>query len=97
MEIFKCLLKSKKTNSYQIQKWKPSQHAIIESFYRTIKRELTLDAHYETPKEAQKGIFKYIEFYYNTNRMHSSLSYISSAQFEKQNAHNSLNFVSIKA
>ncbi|WP_425292381.1 IS3 family transposase [Clostridium sporogenes] len=31
--------------------------------YRTIKRELIQDAKYETPKQAQKEIFKYIELY----------------------------------
>ncbi len=33
---------------------------------------------YESPEQAQKEIFKYIELYYNTKRMHSSLGYISS-------------------
>ena len=48
----------------------------MESFYRTLKRELVQDAHVETPEQAQKEIFKYIELYYNTKRMHSSLGYI---------------------
>ncbi|HDK7167779.1 TPA: IS3 family transposase [Clostridium botulinum] len=35
----------------------------MEFFYRTTKRELIEDAQYETPKQAQKEIFKYIELY----------------------------------
>ena len=69
----------------------------MESFYRNIKRDLIRDAHYETTKEARKEIFKYIELYYNAKRMHSSLGYISSIQFEEQISHNYLNLVSIKA
>lgn len=58
----------------------------MESFYRTIKRELIQDAKYETPEQAQKDIFKYIEMYYNTKRIHSALGYISPAQFEELNS-----------
>ena len=58
----------------------------MESFYRTLKRELIQDAHFETPEQAQKEIFKYIELYYNTKRMHSSLGYISPSDFEKLNS-----------
>ena len=32
----------------------------MESFYRTIKRELIQDAQFETPEQAQQEIFKYI-------------------------------------
>ena len=48
----------------------------MEYFYRTIKRELVHDAYYEKQEEAQKEIFKYIELYYNNNRMYSSIGYI---------------------
>ena len=51
-----------------------------------IKRKLIQDAYYETLEQAQKEIFKYIELYYNTKRMHSSLGYISPSEFEQQNS-----------
>jgi putative transposase len=41
---------------------------------------------HETPEQAQAEIFKYIELYYNTSRMHSALGYLSPAQFEEQNS-----------
>lgn len=68
------------------RKENPYDNAVMESFYRTIKRELILDAKYETPEQAQKEIFKYIELYYNTKRIHSSLGYVSPAEFEKLNS-----------
>lgn len=58
----------------------------MESFYRTIKRELIQDSHYETLEQAQKEILIYIEISYNTKRMQSSLGYISPSEFEKQNS-----------
>jgi putative transposase len=58
----------------------------MEAFYRTIKRELIQGSKYETPEQAQTEIFKYIELYYNTSRMHSALGYLSPAQFEEQNS-----------
>ena len=61
-------------------------NAVMESFYRTIKRELIQDSKYGNPEQAQKDIFKYIEMYYNTKRMHSALGYISPTQFEELNS-----------
>lgn len=45
------------------RKRNPYDNAVMESFYRTIKRELIQDAHFATPEQAQKEIFKYIELY----------------------------------
>lgn len=69
---------SRKGNTYD--------NAVMESFYRTIKRELIQDAHFATPEQAQKEIFKYIELYYNTKKIHSSLGYLSPSKFEEQNS-----------
>lgn len=59
-----------------------NDNAMMESFYLTLKRELVQGANFETPEQAQKQIFEYIELYYNTKRMHSALAYLSPAQFE---------------
>jgi putative transposase len=48
------------------RKGNPYDNAIMESFYRTLKRELVQDAHYENPEQARQDIFRYIELYYNT-------------------------------
>ncbi|MCX7920539.1 MAG: IS3 family transposase [Clostridia bacterium] len=68
------------------RKGNPYDNALMESFYRTIKRELIQDTAFETPEQAQQEIFKYIELYYNTKRMHSSLGYVSPVQFEELNS-----------
>ncbi|AVD54512.1 hypothetical protein CKF96_03850 (plasmid) [Priestia filamentosa] len=53
------------------------------AFYKTLKRELIHGAKFKTPEQARKEVFKYIELYYNTKRMHSSLYYLSSIEYEK--------------
>lgn len=68
------------------RKGNPYDNAIMESFYRTLKRELVQDAHYENPEQARQDIFRYIELYYNTERIHSALGWLSPVQFESQNA-----------
>ena len=82
----KMLLKSKKAVHSQSRKGNPYDNALMESFYRTLKRELIQVSKFETPEQAQKEIFKYIELYYNVKRMHSSLNFLSPIQYEKQNS-----------
>ncbi len=55
------------------RKGNPYDNAVMESFYRTLKRELVQDANYDNPEQAHMDIFKYIETYYNTKRIHSTL------------------------
>ena len=83
---FRMLLKSKKAIHSQSRKGNPYDNALMESFYRTLKRELIQVSKFETPEQAQKEIFKYIELYYNVKRMHSSLNFLSPIQYEKQNS-----------
>ncbi|MTK13812.1 MAG: IS3 family transposase [Clostridiaceae bacterium] len=83
---FRSILSKHGAKHSNSRKGNPYDNAVMESFYRTIKRELIQGAHYATPEQAQKEIFKYIELYYNTKRIHSSLGYISPAQYEKQNS-----------
>lgn len=61
----------------------PYDNAVMESFFKTIKRELINDSKYLNREQAQQDIFKYIEMYYNTERMHSSLDYMTPIEFEK--------------
>ena len=64
------------------RKGNPYDNAVMESFYRTLKRELIKDSNYENPEQAQIDIFKYIETYYNTKRMHSALNYMRPVECE---------------
>lgn len=51
---FQALLKKYGAIHNQSRKGNPYDNAVMESFYRTIKRELIQDAHYKSPEQAQK-------------------------------------------
>ena len=58
-------------------------NAPMESFFGTLKCELVHDRQYHTRAEARQDIFEYIEVFYNRKRLHSSLGYLSPAQYEQ--------------
>jgi len=60
-------------------------NAITESFFHTLKTELTYWEKYQTREEAKRSIFEYIEINYNRQRLHSSLGYLSPVEFEEKN------------
>ena len=57
-------------------------NAVAESFFATIKRELITTRTWRSVTELRRAVFNYIEGWYNTRRLHSSLSYLSPAQWE---------------
>jgi putative transposase len=57
-------------------------NAVMESFWGTLKNEWVSYQHYQTRAEARTDIFNYIEGFYNTVRLHSTLGYLSPAEFE---------------
>lgn len=56
----------------------------MESFFSSLKTERTARKTYRTRSEAKADVFDYIECFYNTRRLHSTIGYVSPAQFEKQ-------------
>jgi putative transposase len=56
-------------------------NAAMESFWGTLKTELVHHRHYETRRQAIREITEYIEIFYNRQRRHSSLGYLSPANF----------------
>lgn len=58
-------------------------NAPMESFFASLKKELIHDADFATREEAQVAIFEYIEVFYNGQRRHSSLGYVSPAEYEQ--------------
>jgi putative transposase len=58
-------------------------NAVKESFYHTLKAELVSHEHYRTRAEARASVFEYIEAFYNRQRLHSTLGYLSPADFER--------------
>src|SRR5574337_953404 len=63
---YQSTLRQVGAQSSMSRKGNPYDNAMMESFYKTLKRELINDAHFETRAEATQEIFKYIETYYNT-------------------------------
>lgn len=57
-------------------------NAVAESFFHTLKVELTHHEQFKTRIEAKQAIFEYIEVYYNRVRMHSANDYLSPVEFE---------------
>ena len=59
-------------------------NAVAESFFATLRWEL-LDRHeWPTRAAARSAIFEYIEIWYNRQRRHSSLDYLSPLQYEQR-------------
>jgi putative transposase len=59
-------------------------NAAMESFYHTLKTEHVYFEHYKTREEAKQSIFEYVEVFYNRQRRHSTLGFVSPMVFEKQ-------------
>jgi len=57
-------------------------NAVVESFFSTLKRELVHGRDYATREEARRELFEYIEVFYNRKRRHSSLGYMTPAEYE---------------
>ena len=60
-------------------------NACAETFFHTLKVELTHGVRYETRSHMRQEVFQFIETYYNTIRRHSTLGYVSPAEFEMLN------------
>jgi transposase InsO family protein len=59
-------------------------NAVAESFFATLKKELVHTMTWATRDEARAAIFEYMEVFYNAQRRHSSLDYLSPLAFEQQ-------------
>jgi transposase InsO family protein len=57
-------------------------NAVAESFHHSLKNELMDEMPFRTRAEARAKVFDYIEVFYNRQRLHSTLGYVSPAEFE---------------
>ncbi len=60
-------------------------NAPMKSFIGTLKTECAA-RRFATRAQARQAIFEYIEVWYNRQRLHSSLGYLSPAEFEQRHA-----------
>lgn len=84
-KAYRNLLRKKKITQSMSRKGECYDNAVVESFFKTLKAEIDDDNRFATKEEAQAKIFEYIEIFYNSKRLHSSLGYQSPKQFEEQN------------
>lgn len=59
-------------------------NAVAESFFSTLKNELTWHCDFRSRDEARSAIFDFIELFYNRQRLHQTLGYVSPTQFEER-------------
>jgi len=59
-------------------------NAVVESFFSALKRELIHRHQFQTREEATRAIFDYVEVFYNRQRSHSHLGYLSPVEFERR-------------
>lgn len=62
----------------------PYDNAFMESCFSRFKAEFLQDGIFETIEDARTETFEFIEMYYNTKRLHSSLNYQSPDTYEKK-------------
>jgi transposase InsO family protein len=58
-------------------------NAVCEAFFASLKKELIRRRSWPTRRAAQTAIFRWIEGWYNARRRHSTLAYVSPADYEK--------------
>lgn len=59
-------------------------NAVAESFFKSIKTEMIYHRRFKTRREAKLAVFEYVEIWYNRQRKHSALGYLSPEQYENQ-------------
>jgi transposase InsO family protein len=62
-------------------------NAVAESWFSTLKSELIYRRPWPTRAQARQAIFEFIEVFYNRQRLHSSLGYLSPVEYEAGKVH----------
>ena len=79
---YQALLKVAHIQISMSGKGDPYDNAMMESFFSTLRAELTDLQRFPTRQAARTAVFEFIEVFYNRQRLHSSLGYRSPADFE---------------
>jgi len=82
--IFRKIIADKQMLQSMSRADNPYDNAYMESCFSRFKAELLQDGIFETIEDARIEVFEYIEMYYNTQRIHSSLNYQSPDIYEKK-------------
>lgn len=83
-ESYRELLKKSGLKCSMSRRGECYDNAVVESFFGTLKKELLYRRSWPSRRKARSAIHEYIEVFYNRRRRHSSLGYLSPAEFEQQ-------------
>ena len=83
-KAFRQLLKAHGFKGSMSRKGDCWDNAVVESFFGSLKQERVHWRHYQTRYGAQQDILNYLAVFYNNDRLHSTLGYMSPADYEKQ-------------
>jgi transposase InsO family protein len=81
-EAYRRLLSDAKAQASMSRPGNCYDNAVTESFFSSLKTELVNHERYATHEEARRSLFEWIEVFYNRQRRHSSLGYLSPDAFE---------------
>jgi putative transposase len=79
---FRQALTTSQTQASMSRKGNCYDNAAMESFWSTLKMELVYRQTFATRQQAREAIFEFIEVFYNRQRRHSALGYVSPSAFE---------------
>ena len=80
---YRKLLKTRGIRCSMSRKGDCWDNAVAESFFRTLKVECVYGSSLATREITKRILFDYIEVFYNRERLHSTLGYVSPVNFER--------------
>jgi transposase InsO family protein len=80
---YRDLLKQQGITMSMSRKGNCWDNAVMERFFGSLKSERTDNKVYITREQARADVIDYIEMFYNSQRLHSTLGYLSPMQYEK--------------
>jgi len=81
-KAFRRLLNTHSIKGSMSRKGDCWDNAVVESFFGTLKQERVHWQSYQTRYEAQQDMLRYISMFYNSERLHSYLDYMSPNDYE---------------
>jgi len=80
-EDYQAILEANRITCSMSRRGDCYDNAAMESLFSTVKTEL--GEHFDSYSDAKKQVFDYIELFYNPQRRHSTLDYVSPAMYER--------------